>query len=379
MTCSWSVPYNGAVTITFTRFETETSYDFVKVYDGLSTSSLLASLHGPNLPGEIRSSVGSGGMLVQFSSDQSVQAIGFEAFVSASTTPSSPAIAAPTTPVPPPFSAPSIPIYSPPSLSQELTSCNGEQLLTITREGTTLSDGPLDYSPSMSCVWRVLHSGSVVLTFTQFATESSYDFVKVYDGQSRNFLLGSFSGQNIPRQIQSSGASGGMLIEFVSDYSVQAAGFTAFVQPQDNFTPSIPSPTIGIPAAVPSWPVSIPSSVDLLAPCSGEVTVSMMTGSAALSDGPSDYSPSMTCMWRIPHSGSLRLSFSQFATENSYDFVKVYDGTSQTGSILGSFTGQNLPIPVVTSPSSGGMLLVFTTDESVQTTGFVASVTANRR
>jgi len=66
------------VSLTFTAFDLESGYDFVRVYDGTSTSDpLLGTFSGSTLPGTITSSGGS--MLVHFTSDYSVSAEGWTA------------------------------------------------------------------------------------------------------------------------------------------------------------------------------------------------------------------------------------------------------------------------------------------------------------
>ena len=52
-----------------------------KVYEGLNRDSLLASLHGASalMSAELRSSSSSGGLLLEFTSDFSVQSSGFDA------------------------------------------------------------------------------------------------------------------------------------------------------------------------------------------------------------------------------------------------------------------------------------------------------------
>ena len=81
-TCKWILTCqdNSVPLVTFTDFATELGYDFVNAYDGISTDSdRVARMSGDDVPGPIlfRSSEG----LLEFSSDQSVAALGFEANV----------------------------------------------------------------------------------------------------------------------------------------------------------------------------------------------------------------------------------------------------------------------------------------------------------
>lgn len=78
--CRWLIQPLGAtwIRLSFTSFNTESGYDFVRVYDGATTSApLLGSFSGSSLPQTLTSSGGS--MLVVFTSDSSITRAGWEA------------------------------------------------------------------------------------------------------------------------------------------------------------------------------------------------------------------------------------------------------------------------------------------------------------
>ncbi len=52
--------------------------------------------------------------------------------------------------------------------------------------------------------------------------------------------------------------------------------------------------------------------------------------------------------------------FDSFSTEERYDFVKVYDGMSVTGTLLGQFSGTT--VPGVLAAKSGSVFVRFTSD-----------------
>ncbi len=54
--------------------------------------------------------------------------------------------------------------------------------------------------------------------------------------------------------------------------------------------------------------------------------------------------------------------FDSFSTERAYDVVKVYDGMSVTGTLLGEFSGT--PTPGVLAAKSGSVFIRFTSDSS---------------
>jgi len=68
----------------------------------------------------------------------------------------------------------------------------------------------------------------------------------------------------------------------------------------------------------------------------------------------------------------VSLSFTSFDLESNFDFVTVYDGSNTSAPLIGSFTGTALP-GVVTA-TSGCLTLVFTSDGSVVSTGFSATI-----
>ena len=303
----------GTITLTFTSFATESGYDFVRVYGGTTTSApLLGTFSGSSLPPVLTSAAGS--MLIRFTTDGSVVTAGWSATY--------------TTGAPPP------------------TGCINE---TFTAASGTITDnsGALDYQSNMACEKLIQPSGggTITLTFTSFATESGYDFVRVYGGTTTSApLLGTFSGSSLPPVLTS--AAGSMLIRFTTDASVVAAGWSA------TYTTGAPPPT----------------------GCINE-TFTAASGTITDNSGALDYQSNMACEKLIQPSGggTITLTFTSFATESGYDFVRVYGGTTTSAPLLGTFSGSSLP-PVLTS-SAGSTLIRFTTDGSVVAAGWSATYT----
>ncbi|KAK7793278.1 hypothetical protein R5R35_006776 [Gryllus longicercus] len=91
---------------------------------------------------------------------------------------------------------------------------------------------PEDYQPGKECVWRISVplDYQVALKFQSFEVENHdscvYDYVEVRDGSvSDSPLIGKFCGYKAPPEIRSTGNE--LLVKFVSDGSVQKAGFSA--------------------------------------------------------------------------------------------------------------------------------------------------------
>ena len=82
------------------------------------------------------------------------------------------------------------------------------------------------YSNNMNCRWNFSSNALVELVFLRFNTETSADYVNVYDGASLSSpLVGRFSGSSLPATITSS--SGSLYVNFASDSSGNYDGFVA--------------------------------------------------------------------------------------------------------------------------------------------------------
>ena len=76
MNCNWTISSNAKLELAFIRFQTESGYDFVKVYDGpTSSSTLIGEYDGDSLPTLITGS--SHELFMSFTTDGSVTNPGF--------------------------------------------------------------------------------------------------------------------------------------------------------------------------------------------------------------------------------------------------------------------------------------------------------------
>ncbi|MBI2969081.1 MAG: Ig-like domain-containing protein [Bacteroidetes bacterium] len=312
--CSWLIqPANAtSVTLTFTSFGTESGYDFVYVYDGSdSTTTQLGAFSGTTLPSSISSTGGS--MFVLFVSDSTINNSGWSADYT--------------------------------SIIGAQVFCSGTTNLTAVTDTFSDGSGASDYLENSNCSWLIQPVGAnnVTLHFTNFDVENGYDFVNVYDGADGTApLLAAFTGSSLPPPVSSTGNT--MFVQFTSDYTVNSTGWDAYYDT-----------TVVAPFG-----------------CSGLTTLTTPTGSFDDGSGASEYLVNTNCEWLIQPVAvsNIALHFTAFNTESGYDFVKVYDGTSSGGSLLGSFSGNTLP-PVVTA-TSGAMFVQFTSDGSVNADGWAA-------
>eukprot|EP01102_Stenamoeba_stenopodia_P022550 TRINITY_DN944_c0_g1_i1.p1 TRINITY_DN944_c0_g1~~TRINITY_DN944_c0_g1_i1.p1 ORF type:complete len:429 (-),score=97.90 TRINITY_DN944_c0_g1_i1:193-1377(-) len=121
---------------------------------------------------------------------------------------------------------------------------------------------------------------------------------------------------------------------------------------------------------------------DCLAPTCDKQTVFTAHSIKNFSDhhaglsGKNEYEHAANCSWLIKPDGASRvvLEFSAFDLEQDWDFLDIYDGESMTNSLIGRFSGNSLP-PKITS-SGPALLLHFTTDTGVASTGFTAGYTS---
>jgi hypothetical protein len=108
--------------------------------------------------------------------------------------------------------------------------CNGTVQVTLASSVVSISDGPGQYSNSQRCVWVITGAGRITVQFTEFSTESGYDYVKLYDGASTSSTsLGSFSGMTVPAPVTSTSSS--LTVTFTSDNSAANNGFVANLVP----------------------------------------------------------------------------------------------------------------------------------------------------
>jgi len=73
----------------------------------------------------------------------------------------------------------------------------------------------------------------------------------------------------------------------------------------------------------------------------------------------------------------VTVNFASFAAENNFDFLKIYNGTSSTSPLLGNFTGTTNPGSFTSTSDTGCLTFVFTSDTSVNSAGWVASITCS--
>ncbi|XP_054557111.1 CUB and sushi domain-containing protein 1 [Talpa occidentalis] len=260
---------------------------------------------------------------------------------------------------------------------------------------------PEEYGNNMNCVWLVISEpGSRVhLIFNDFDVEPQFDFLAVKDdGISEMTVLGTFSGNEVPSQLASSGHV--VRLEFQSDHSTTGRGFnityTTFGQ-NECHDPGIPvngrrfgdrfllgssvsfhcddgfvktqgaeSITCVLQDGNVVWSAAVPRCE---APCGGHLTAA--SGVILPPGWPGYYKDSLNCEWVIEArpGHAVKITFDRFQTEVNYDTLEVRDGPGGAAPLIGEYHGTQAPQFLI---STGNVLsLLFTTDSSRASVGFL--------
>ncbi|MCJ8728547.1 hypothetical protein PDJAM_G00005700 [Pangasius djambal] len=238
MNCTYhiSLQDNRIIELKFNSFHLEASstcaFDYVAAYDGPNTlAPLLGRFCGSVLPPTIRSSTNQ--MFVVFKTDASVAAEGWRATYRETLGPQQ--------------------------------GCGGY----LTSSSGTFGSPDIDmngkYEPYLNCLWTISFdpNKAVSLSFSTFELEGgsscSYDYVKIYDGDSVNYpLVGTFCGTVIPAAFVS--ASNFLTVHFVTDGTVAFRGFNATYSAVDRLCGGIYNATTTAQTITsPSYPNAYPS------------------------------------------------------------------------------------------------------------------------
>ncbi len=108
--------------------------------------------------------------------------------------------------------------------------------------------------------------------------------------------------------------------------------------------------------------------------CSGLRRVILDSLEGIVTDGEGFYEENVHCEWliRAPDPNmTITLTFSEFETECTYDFLTIYDGDSFPSTVLATFSGNLLPAPV--QAKSGSMLIHLYSDTNYPLNGTTAT------
>jgi len=265
--------------------------------------------------------------------------------------------------------------------------CGGE----LSQEGGYLESPnyPDDYGADKECVWllTVPQGYQVALRFNSFEIENHdecvYDYLDIRDGHSENdTLIGVFCGYKTPGDVKS--ASNKMRIKFVTDGSVQKAGFSAtFMKEFDECAGSSHGCQHRCVNQLGGYECQCDIGYELHSDgkrcedaCGGQIESS--NGSITSPSFPDLYPINKDCIWEIlaPPQYRITLNFTHFDLEGNnqdceYDSVELSSRLSATELRKhGVFCGSSAP-PAVTSDRNA-LRIEFSSDNSVQKSGFAA-------
>ncbi|XP_011152064.2 tolloid-like protein 2 isoform X1 [Harpegnathos saltator] len=251
---------------------------------------------------------------------------------------------------------------------------------------------PEEYQSSKECVWKlsVPLDFQVALKFQSFEIENHdncvYDYVEVRDGHNEDSaLIGVYCGYKIPPDIKSTGNQ--LFVKFVSDGSVQKAGFSAtFMKEYDECKMTDHGCEHDCINTLGGYECSCKVGFELHSDgkhcedaCGGFFDDN--NGTITSPSFPESYPGNKNCIWEIiaPPQYRITLNFTHFDLEgnNMYQEECEYDSVevvSKLGDDVyrkhGIFCGARLP-PLITSEGNF-MRITFTSDNSVQKSGFAA-------
>lgn len=265
--------------------------------------------------------------------------------------------------------------------------CGGE--LTMEEGHLESPNYPDDYRPNKECIWKITvpEGYQVALRFHSFEIENHddcvYDYLDIRDGHEENStLIGVFCGYKKPEDIKS--ASNKMRIKFVTDGSVQKAGFSAtFLKEYDECSSLDHGCEHNCINQLGGYECRCKIGFELHSDgkrcedaCGGKID--QPNGTITSPSFPDLYPVNKNCIWEIiaPPQYRITLNFTHFDLEGNnqdceYDSVDIRSklGVAEMRK-HGVFCGQLLP-SVITSEGNS-LRIEFNSDNSVQKSGFAA-------
>ncbi|KAL8573023.1 hypothetical protein ACOMHN_010453 [Nucella lapillus] len=312
--CTWlitSVNSMDRITVTFTHLDIETTDgcrdDYLQVLNGNDDSSpVMGRYCGDIVPTPITSS--GNNMFLFFHSDHAIQATGFRAVYTVST-----------------------------------SSCGGD--FTVSNEAFVSPSYPDSYPASTECVWtmRTSPGNQVAVAFSMFNLESSSactnDYLEIREASSTGTLRGRFCGATMPTNLT---AAASLWIKFRSDSQTTGQGFRARVYAVYGGDLNGNSGQI----TSPNYPQTYPRNVNYA------WIVTVTSGRAVQLSFPS-----------IDIEGDIQGHLCP------YDGVRIRDGGLATSAVLGTYCGTDSPSTPIIS-TSNRVRVEFYTDGSVTGNGF---------
>uniref|UniRef100_A0A8C2Z0K3 CUB and Sushi multiple domains 3 n=1 Tax=Cyclopterus lumpus TaxID=8103 RepID=A0A8C2Z0K3_CYCLU len=424
LSCEWVIEAESgsSIKISFDRFQTELSYDFLEVHDGPNLlSPMIGSFNGTQVPQFLFSS--SNFLYLLFTTDNSRSNSGFKIFFEVVTLDTYSCMD-PGIPVNGLRLSHDLSIGSTVSFqcdpgyrlshdeplvceknhfwSHPLPTCDASCGGDITGPGgIILSPGfPELYPNSLNCTWtvEVSHGKGVQFTFYSFHLEDHHDYLLITENGSFAQPLARLTGSERPSPVNA-GLYGNFKaqLRFISDFSISLQGFNISyseydLEPCQN--PGTPpfgwhsGSRFGIGDSLAfdcntgyrlqgarqivclgggrrMWSAPLPRCV---AECGS--TVSNNQGDILSPNYPMNYDNSHECVYSIhvQTGKGINITASTFQLAQS-DILKVYDGKDSASALLGTYTGTSMQGLSLTG-TSNYLWLEFYSDQEATAAGF---------
>ncbi|KAJ8013388.1 hypothetical protein DPEC_G00052750 [Dallia pectoralis] len=258
---------------------------------------------------------------------------------------------------------------------------------------------PIQYESNSQCLWIITASDPnkvIQINFEDFDLEIGYDSLTIGDGGEvgdSSTIIQVLTGSFVPDLIVSMTYQ--MWLHLQSDESVGSIGFRINYKEIDKESCGDPgTPLYGFQEGTGflngnvlrfecqfgfeligermitcqdnnQWSANIPICIF---PCFSNFTATM--GTVLSPDYPEGYGNNLNCVWLIiSEPGSrIHLSFNDFDLEPPYDFLTVKDGDQKASTVLGRFSGAEVPSHLTSN--SNVLQLEFEADHSMSGRGF---------
>jgi PKD repeat protein len=380
-------PCADEITLSFNQFVVENHFDKLHVYDGVdATGALLLTATGHTLPNTVTAM--SGSMFLQFISDYTVAYFGFEAqwmtvqnlelgvasFTASTTTP---AVGEEVF-----FTDTSIGIIA--SYSWDVTGDGVENQSNQNPSHIYTSPGTYDVELTIvDCNGETsTHIETIIVQdYPEISISTSdpmnYTFDLCNETETHTITISNSGLGDLIWSIESEGVTvipSSGIVSAGSSVDVEVSLLTYSTQGLFVETLLINSNDINIPVF--EYILEIEQVIGCIYVMCTDYESVNLTGRVYDSGGPlGNYSNNENCGFLIqpPCADEIILSFNQFFIQNSFDFLRIYDGVDHTGELLLTATGSALPNSV--TATSGLMFLSFTSNGSGVTSGFDAQWT----
>lgn len=317
----WPAQPNTRIALSFTSFSTETTIDFLTIYNGhdYNAPTPWGALSGTIPPFTIESTAADGSLTVNWVSDGLGTAAGWVAEISC--------------------------VPSEQRMRDRVEStCDGAFT------DSAGPDAPYDSFETYVATFYPTHtSDRLEVSFVDFDTEGGSDLLSVYDGTSISApLLGTFSGTSLPPTLRATNSLGALTFRFLSDGTIVGNGWRAYFNCAHRMGGLTDPP------------------------------VTTCSGSAVDSGGGGGFysineSFSQTFLPEDP-GAKIELLFDIFSTEATFDQLSIYDGSSTGAPLLGTWSGTSSPGRVTSSAGNGALTLTWSSDFFAVAQGWIANI-----